>query len=35
MSDTALAKSQKIAKQITDALDGYGVFGVELFIKGD
>ena len=35
MSDTALAKSQKIAKQITDAFDGYGVFGVELFIKGD
>ena len=35
MSDTALAKSQKIAKQITNALDGYGVFGVELFIKGD
>ncbi|WP_432773176.1 formate-dependent phosphoribosylglycinamide formyltransferase [Francisella salimarina] len=35
MSDIALAKSQKIAKEITDALGGYGVFGVELFIKGD
>ncbi|AJI72595.1 phosphoribosylglycinamide formyltransferase 2 [Francisella tularensis subsp. novicida GA99-3548] len=35
MSDTALAKSQEIAKEITDALGGYGVFGVELFIKGD
>ncbi|AVC43500.1 phosphoribosylglycinamide formyltransferase 2 [Francisella tularensis subsp. novicida] len=35
MSDTALAKSQGIAKEITDALGGYGVFGVELFIKGD
>ncbi|MEY8673628.1 formate-dependent phosphoribosylglycinamide formyltransferase [Francisella philomiragia] len=35
MSDIALAKSQKIAKEITNALGGYGVFGVELFIKGD
>ncbi|QEO57835.1 formate-dependent phosphoribosylglycinamide formyltransferase [Francisella marina] len=35
MSDIALTKSQKIAKEITDALGGYGVFGVELFIKGD
>ncbi|MBK2266912.1 formate-dependent phosphoribosylglycinamide formyltransferase [Francisella philomiragia] len=35
MSNIALAKSQKIAKEITDALGGYGVFGVELFIKGD
>ncbi|WP_395167317.1 formate-dependent phosphoribosylglycinamide formyltransferase [Francisella salimarina] len=35
MSDIALAKSQKISKEITDALGGYGVFGVELFIKGD
>ncbi|EKM92577.1 formate-dependent phosphoribosylglycinamide formyltransferase [Francisella tularensis] len=35
MPDTALAKSQEIAKEITDALGGYGVFGVELFIKGD
>ncbi|MEY8702080.1 formate-dependent phosphoribosylglycinamide formyltransferase [Francisella philomiragia] len=35
MSDIALAKSQKIAKEITDALGGYGVFGVELFIKGN
>jgi phosphoribosylglycinamide formyltransferase 2 len=35
MSDLALAKSQQIAKKITDALGGYGIFGVELFIKGD
>ncbi|ACD30170.1 formate-dependent phosphoribosylglycinamide formyltransferase [Francisella tularensis] len=35
MPDTALAKSQEIAKEITNALGGYGVFGVELFIKGD
>ncbi len=35
MSNIALAKSQKIAKEITDALGGYGVYGVELFIKGD
>lgn len=35
MSTTALAKAQKIAKKVTDALGGYGIFGVELFIKGD
>lgn len=35
MSATALAKAQEIAKKITDALGGYGIFGVELFIKGD
>lgn len=35
MSDTALEKSQQVAKTITDALGGYGLFGVELFIKGD
>lgn len=35
MSDLALAKSQQIAKKITNALGGYGIFGVELFIKGD
>lgn len=35
MSNIALAKSQKIAREITDALGGYGIFGVELFIKGD
>lgn len=35
MNDVALAKAQEIAKKITDALGGYGIFGVELFIKGD
>lgn len=35
MSESALQKAQEIAKKITDALGGYGIFGVELFIKGD
>lgn len=35
MSAKALAKAQEIAKKVTDALGGYGIFGVELFIKGD
>ncbi len=35
MTDQAIAKAQTIAKAITDALGGYGIFGVELFIKGD
>ncbi|AIT10305.1 phosphoribosylglycinamide formyltransferase [Candidatus Francisella endociliophora] len=35
MSKMALAKSQDIAKKITDALGGYGIFGVEIFVKGD
>lgn len=35
MSESALRKAQEIAKKITDALGGYGIFGVELFIKGD
>ena len=35
MSDAALAASQHIAEQVTTALGGYGLFGVELFIKGD
>lgn len=35
MSATALAESQRIAQAVTDALGGLGVFGVELFIKGD
>ncbi len=35
MSDTALAKSCDIAEKITEALGGFGLFGVELFIKGD
>lgn len=38
MSEKALAASKEIAKKITDALcgtSGRGIFGVELFIKGD
>jgi len=35
MSDRALSHAQSIAKSITEALGGYGLFGVELFIKGD
>lgn len=35
MSPTALAEAERIAGTITDALGGYGVFGVELFIRGD
>lgn len=35
MSSTAIAKAREMAKKITDALGGYGIFGVELFVKGD
>ncbi|PJA32103.1 MAG: phosphoribosylglycinamide formyltransferase 2 [Zetaproteobacteria bacterium CG_4_9_14_3_um_filter_53_7] len=35
MSAAALAAAQHIAARVTDALGGYGLFGVELFIKGD
>ncbi|WP_283600512.1 formate-dependent phosphoribosylglycinamide formyltransferase [Muribaculum intestinale] len=35
MSTAALESAQEIAKKVTDALGGYGIFGVELFIKGD
>ncbi|MBE6235824.1 MAG: formate-dependent phosphoribosylglycinamide formyltransferase [Bacteroidales bacterium] len=35
MAPEALAKAEAIAKAITDALGGYGIFGVELFVKGD
>jgi phosphoribosylglycinamide formyltransferase 2 len=35
MSKKALEESERIAKIVTDALGGYGIFGVELFIKGD
>ena len=35
MSETALAQAQDIAKKVTDALGGYGIFGVELFVCGD
>ena len=35
MSPAAKAKTQDIARRITDALGGRGIFGVELFVKGD
>ena len=35
MSEDAIAKAEAIAKAITDALGGYGIFGVELFVCGD
>lgn len=35
MTATAKAKAQEIAKKVTDTLGGYGIFGVEMFIKGD
>lgn len=35
MTPAALAAAQDIAGKVTDALGGLGVFGVELFVKGD
>ena len=35
MSDAALKAAQNMAEQVTQALGGLGVFGVELFIRGD
>lgn len=35
MSDTALSNAQEMAEDITTALGGYGLFGVELFVKGE
>lgn len=35
MSELALERAQQIALKVTDNLGGYGVFGVELFVKGD
>lgn len=35
MPPEALAKAEHIAGEITSALGGYGIFGVELFVKGD
>lgn len=35
MTDEALLKAQDIAKKVTDALGGFGIFGVEMFIKGN
>jgi phosphoribosylglycinamide formyltransferase 2 len=35
MTPSALAKAREIAKLVTDNLGGRGIFGVELFVKGD
>ncbi|RZA34089.1 MAG: formate-dependent phosphoribosylglycinamide formyltransferase [Lysobacteraceae bacterium] len=35
MSTLALRRSQEIARAITDDLGGWGLFGVELFVRGD
>ena len=35
MSDNALKAAQYTAGKVVDALGGYGIFGVELFVKGD
>ncbi len=35
MSPRALERAQQIARAVTDELGGWGLFGVELFVKGD
>lgn len=35
MAAAALARAEQVARAITDALGGYGLFGVELFVRGD
>lgn len=35
MSPRALERAQQIARAVTDDLGGWGLFGVELFVKGD
>jgi phosphoribosylglycinamide formyltransferase 2 len=35
MSGAALSRSREIARAVTDNLGGRGIFGVELFVKGD
>ena len=35
MSDAALTEAKRIANKVTVALGGCGIFGVELFVKGD
>ncbi len=35
MSAPALERAQAVARAVTDDLGGWGVFGVELFVKGD
>ncbi|RUM42958.1 MAG: phosphoribosylglycinamide formyltransferase 2 [Desulfurobacterium sp.] len=35
MSEVALKKAKEMAKAVTDALGGYGIFGCEFFVKGN
>lgn len=35
MSDTTLARAQQVAETVVNGLGGYGLFGVELFVRGD
>ena len=35
MSETALVRAQAVARAVTDSLGGRGLFGVELFVRGD
>ncbi|BCK31810.1 Formate-dependent phosphoribosylglycinamide formyltransferase [Vibrio cholerae] len=35
MSENAIKASEYVAEQVVNALGGYGLFGVELFVKGD
>jgi phosphoribosylglycinamide formyltransferase 2 len=35
MTDTAISRARNIAKTVTDDLGGRGIFGVELFVRGD
>lgn len=35
MTETAMHRAAEIATQVVDALGGYGLFGVELFVRGD
>ncbi|MFQ2093143.1 formate-dependent phosphoribosylglycinamide formyltransferase [Aeromonas taiwanensis] len=35
MSELALARAKEVAAKVVEALGGYGLFGVELFIRGD
>ncbi|WP_429108260.1 formate-dependent phosphoribosylglycinamide formyltransferase [Aeromonas media] len=35
MSELALARAREVAAKVVEALGGHGLFGVELFIKGD
>ncbi|MBE6326798.1 MAG: formate-dependent phosphoribosylglycinamide formyltransferase [Bacteroidales bacterium] len=35
MTGAALSKAKNIAEKVTTALGGFGIFGVELFVKGD